>query len=107
VIGLKVDPRNERAFILPVEYHAAKEYRLRTLLAAAPELFAECGGRPKIPGAEVISDRYRVPVVAQRRTEGGVVLRRGAHKLVLSNTELDRLVKFARTDARLQIYRYP
>ena len=42
VIGLKVDPRGERAFILPMEYPAAKElaeYLLRTLVAAAPELF--------------------------------------------------------------------
>jgi hypothetical protein len=44
VIGLKVNPRNERAFILPMEYPAAKElaeYLLRTVIAAAPELFAK------------------------------------------------------------------
>lgn len=43
VIGLKVDPPGERPFILPMEYTTAKglaEYLLRTVIAAAPELFA-------------------------------------------------------------------
>jgi enhancing lycopene biosynthesis protein 2 len=43
VIGLKVDPVKAESFIMPVTYGAAKSLAdsiLRTLHAAAPEMFA-------------------------------------------------------------------
>lgn len=57
----------------------------------------------------VISDRYRSPITARRRTDelGGVVLRDHRHALFLSESELDRLVAFVRDEpskARLQRY---
>jgi hypothetical protein len=46
-----------------------------------------------------ISDALRVPITAERRTNGGVALRghfRGV--LALSESELDRLIGFVRSD---------
>ncbi len=54
----------------------------------------------------IVSDPLRVPITAERRTDGGVAVRghfRGV--LVLSDTELDRLIAFARDEpprARIQ-----
>lgn len=51
----------------------------------------------------VITDRYRVPVVAQKRTdtEKGIVLRgQFHHVLILSESELDRLVSSPATSHR-------
>lgn len=56
----------------------------------------------------VISDPYRVPIIAQKRTDAdkGVVLRGLFHHVVvLSDDELDRLISFARNEPRIQ--RYP
>jgi hypothetical protein len=46
----------------------------------------------------VISDAYRTPIVAQKRTDadGGVAIRGPKSVLILSDSELDRLVAFVR-----------
>lgn len=48
------------------------------------------------PDAVIVSDHYRPVVIAQRRHEGGVVISRGARYIALSQTEVDRLIDFAR-----------
>lgn len=53
----------------------------------------------------VISDAGRVSVLARARENGGVVLSRGSRFIALSQSELDRLVKFASGQGRLM--RYP
>lgn len=44
--------------------------------------------------AQVISDRFRTSVVAQRRIEGGVVIRGPRSYIVLSDAEFKRLREF-------------
>lgn len=53
-----------------------------------------------------ISDRYRMPVVAQRRDDipGGVVIRTAKSWLILNKAEFDRLVTFVRNEPRIQRY---
>ena len=54
----------------------------------------------------IISDPLRVPVTAELRKDGGVLVRghfRGA--LALSESELTRLIAFARNEPRIQ--RFP
>ncbi len=51
-----------------------------------------------------ISDRWRSPIVAQKRADG-IVLRTSAAWLILSSAELDRLFAFATN--RPHIQRYP
>lgn len=49
--------------------------------------------------AAVISDPLRVPITAERRSDGGVAVRgRFRSILALSATELDRLIAFARDE---------
>lgn len=58
----------------------------------------------------VVSDRYRVPIVAERHhdSSGGVILRRGNAFIILSESELDRLVSFARDEpAKVRVQRFP
>jgi hypothetical protein len=60
---------------------------------------------PMTESAAVISDPLRVPVIAERREAGGIVIRRGGRYIALSEAELDRLVAFVRNEppkARLQ-----
>lgn len=58
----------------------------------------------------IITDQYRVPVIAQKRTdsETGVVLRGHFHHvLILSEAELDRLFAFVNDEPpRARIQRY-
>lgn len=44
----------------------------------------------------VISDRFRSPISVRRRTdaEGGIVIRNHRHAMLLSRSELDRLIQF-------------
>jgi hypothetical protein len=53
----------------------------------------------------VISDPYRVQLVADKRQVGGVMLRRGNTRLMLTSGELSRLLAYSRNDAR--ILRFP
>jgi hypothetical protein len=58
--------------------------------------------------AVVISDPYRVPIMAERRRDGsgGVLLRRAPSTvLALGQDEFDRLVAFVRNEPTIQ--RYP
>jgi hypothetical protein len=51
----------------------------------------------------IISDPLRVPITAERRIDGGVVVRGQFRSiLALSQTELTRLAKFARNKPTLQ-----
>lgn len=55
----------------------------------------------------VISDRWRVPMTAQRRDDGGIVIRTpGKGTLLLSQSELVRLMEFVRPQLG-QLYRFP
>lgn len=53
----------------------------------------------------VVSERFRSPVIAEKRDGGGVVLRSARHWIALSPEELDRVVAFAGNRAHIQ--RYP
>ena len=54
----------------------------------------------------IVSDPLRIPITAERRIDGGVVLRgRFRSVMALSKSELDRLIAFARGEATLQ--RFP
>ena len=53
--------------------------------------------------AILISDPYRTPVTAQRRMEGGVILRSGSRFIAVSETELARLIEFVQP----RIQRFP
>ncbi len=50
-----------------------------------------------------ISDRWRSPIVAQKRADG-IVLRTSAAWLLLSSAELDRLFAFVRNEPHIQHY---
>jgi hypothetical protein len=52
----------------------------------------------------IVSDRYRTPVVAQKRAKGGIILRSARSWIALNEDELDRVVAFARNEARLQCF---
>lgn len=55
----------------------------------------------------ITSDPLRVPITAQKKAQGGVILRGLKSILLLSQAELDRLVAFIRDEplkARLQRY---
>jgi hypothetical protein len=52
----------------------------------------------------IVSDRYRTPVTAEKREAGGVVLRAARSWIALNEAELDRVVAFARNEARLQCF---
>jgi hypothetical protein len=52
----------------------------------------------------VISDQLRAPLIAEKR-EAGVVIRRGDRFIALSDSELTRLIEFARNPARLQVFK--
>jgi hypothetical protein len=54
--------------------------------------------------SRVISDRWREPIVAQKKTDG-IVLRTSKAWLLLSGAELDRLFAFLRDKPTIQ--RYP
>lgn len=55
----------------------------------------------------IISDPYRSPITAQKRQDGGVVLRGSRSMMILSEAELDRVVEFVRDEPRLgQLQRY-
>jgi hypothetical protein len=49
-----------------------------------------------------ISDSYRVPIQASKRGDGGVLIRCPKSWILLSKTELDRLVAFARNGPTIQ-----
>ena len=56
----------------------------------------------------IITDRYRTPVVAEQRTDGGVVRAAPANFIALNRAELDRLVSFVRDEPRLgTLQRFP
>jgi hypothetical protein len=64
-----------------------------------------------VSDSAIISDPYRSPIVAQKRTDsdGGVAIR-GPRSgvLILSEPEVDRLVAFARDESRrARLQRYP
>lgn len=52
----------------------------------------------------VISDRFRSPISVRRRTdaEGGIVIRNHRHGILLSRSELDRLIQFVHGLGQLQ-----
>jgi hypothetical protein len=50
----------------------------------------------------IISDRLRTPITAQKRDQGGAVLRRHHNFIALSESEFDRLTAFVRNEAKLQ-----
>lgn len=54
------------------------------------------------PDAAVISDRYRIPIVAQKRPEGGVTIRGPRSYIALSDREFRRLREFV--EPRIQTY---
>lgn len=45
--------------------------------------------------AAVVSDPSRVPIIAEKRDTGGLVIRRGNRFVALSDSELERLIGFA------------
>jgi hypothetical protein len=47
-------------------------------------------------------DRLRTPITAQKRDQGGVVLRGRRNFIALSESEFDRLTAFVRNEAKLQ-----
>jgi hypothetical protein len=55
--------------------------------------------------AAVISDPLRVPIVAEKRDTGGLVIRRGSRFVALSETELTRLIGFATDRGQLVAYK--
>lgn len=52
----------------------------------------------------IVTDRYRTPIVAEKRDQGGVVLRGPRSWLALSANEFDRLVTFVRNEPTIQRY---
>jgi hypothetical protein len=53
----------------------------------------------------VITDRWRTPVIAQRRKDGGIVLRGYFTNIIaLSDTELERIFSFAHDQGVPQRY---
>jgi hypothetical protein len=52
----------------------------------------------------IVSDRYRTPVTAEKRDNGGVVLRSARSWIALNAEELNRVVTFARNEATLRCY---
>lgn len=57
---------------------------------------------------EVISDEHRVPITADKQSDGTVILRGPRSLLILSEAEMDRLVAFARDEPmKPRIQRYP
>jgi hypothetical protein len=57
--------------------------------------------------AIIVSDGDRSPIVAERRTDNGVVLRSGRSVIALNAAELDRVVRFSRREAVLQRFPCP
>lgn len=61
-----------------------------------------------MPDAIVISDRYRTPTTAQRRDNGGVLVRQGHRFIALDTNEFDALVSFVRAEPELgKLARFP
>lgn len=55
----------------------------------------------------IVSDPHRTPITAQKRQDGGVVLRGTRCMLILSEAELDRVIDFVRDEPRLgQLQRF-
>ena len=54
--------------------------------------------------AVIVSDPLRPATLAESRHDGGVVLRQGRRFVVLSETELRRVVEFASGRGQLQVY---
>jgi hypothetical protein len=58
-------------------------------------------------GAIVVSERYRTPATAQRRENGGVLLRQGHRYVALDATEFQLVVDFVRDEPPLgKLQRY-
>jgi hypothetical protein len=58
--------------------------------------------------AILVSDRFRSPVTAEKRENGGIVLWGPRSMIVLSRTELQRVFDFAFDQPRLgELQRYP
>jgi len=57
----------------------------------------------------IISDPLRVPITAQRKSDGCVIIRgHRSNTLILSESELSRLISFTRDEPRLgKLQRYP
>jgi hypothetical protein len=55
------------------------------------------------PTAVVISDAFRPPVTVSRRMEGGLVVASGSRYIMLSDSELARLIEFVQP----RIQRFP
>jgi hypothetical protein len=58
-----------------------------------------------VTDALIISDPLKIPLTAQKQSDGGVILRGHKSVLILSQSELDRLFAFAHNRAVIQ--RYP
>ncbi len=57
--------------------------------------------------AVVISDPYRSPIPAQRKDGGGVVIRTPKSALLLSESDMDRVIAFVGDEPRLgQLQRF-
>ena len=55
--------------------------------------------------AAIISDPLRVPIVAEKRDTGGLIIRRGSRFVALSESELERLIGFATDRGQLVAYK--
>ena len=55
--------------------------------------------------AAIISDPLRVPIVAETRDTGGLIIRRGSRFVALSESELTKLIGFATDRGQLVAYK--